>query len=60
MTGCFDSGIFMFFFSFWVHGVSSGFHALEIPLLPFIIVSQIWMVNQEYFKASLRKVFFCG
>ena len=58
MTGC--SRIFMFFFSFWVHGVSFGFHALEIPLLPFIIVSQIWMVNQEYFKASLRKVFFCS
>jgi hypothetical protein len=58
MTGCFDFsfflGIFMFFFSSWVQGVSYRFHALENPLLPFIIGSQIWMDNQGYFKASLR------
>jgi hypothetical protein len=62
MTGCSDFsfflGIFMFFFMFffssWVHGVSYRFHALEIPLLPFIIGSRIWMENQGYFKASLR------
>jgi hypothetical protein len=29
----------------WVHGVSYRFHALEIPLLPFIIGSRIWMDN---------------
>jgi hypothetical protein len=52
--------LFMFFFYFWVHGVSYRFHALEIPLLTFIIGSRLWMDNQEYFKASLRKVFFCG
>jgi hypothetical protein len=52
--------MFFFFFSSWVHGVSYRFHVLEIPLLTFIIGSQIWMDNQEYFKASLRKVFFCG
>ena len=46
---------FMFFFSSWVHGVSYGFHALEIPLLPFIIGSWIWMDNQECFKDSLRR-----
>jgi hypothetical protein len=45
----------MFFFSFWVHGVSYRFHALKIPLLSFIIGSQIWMENQGYFKASLRR-----
>jgi hypothetical protein len=67
MTDCsgfsFFLGIFMFFFMFfigsWVHGVSYRFHALEIPLLTFIIGSQIWMDNQEYFKAS-EEVFFCG
>jgi hypothetical protein len=53
-------GIFMFFFIIsWVHGVSYRFHVLEIPLLTFIIGSQIWMDNQEYFKAS-EEVFFCG
>ena len=63
MTGYFGFsfflGILMFFFMFflssWVHGVSYRFHALEIPLLPFIIGSWIWMDNQEYFKASLSK-----
>jgi hypothetical protein len=63
MTGCsgfsFFLGIFMFLFMFfsssWVHGVSYRFHALEIPLLPFIIGSQIWMDNHKYFKASLRR-----
>jgi hypothetical protein len=63
MTGCsgfsFFLGIFMLFFYFWVHGVSYRFHALEIPLLPFIIGSWIWMDNQEYFKAY-EEVFFCG
>jgi hypothetical protein len=63
MIGCsgfsFFLGIFMFFFSSWVHGVSYGFHALEISLLPFIIGSWIWMDNQEFFKAS-EEVFFCG
>jgi len=48
-------GIFMFFFSSWVHGVSYRFHSLEVPLLPFIIGSWIWMDNQEYFKDSLRR-----
>jgi hypothetical protein len=46
---------FMFFFSSWVHGVSYRFHAIEIPLLTFIIRSRNWMDNQEYFKASLQK-----
>ena len=59
MTGCsgfsFFLGIFIFFFISLVHGVSYRFHALEIPLLPFIIGSWIWMDNQEYFKASLWK-----
>jgi hypothetical protein len=67
MTDCsgfsFFLGIFMFFFMFfigsWVHGVSYRFHALEIPLLSFIIGSRIWMDNQEYFEAS-EEVFFCG
>jgi hypothetical protein len=49
---------FMFFFGSWVHGVSYRFHALEIPLIPTIIGSRIWMDNQEYFKAS-EEVFFC-
>jgi hypothetical protein len=40
--------LFMFFFYFWVHGVSYRFHALEIPLLTFIIGSRIWMDNQGY------------
>jgi hypothetical protein len=56
MTGCFGFsfflGIFMFFFIIsWIHGDSMF---LEIPLL-FIIGSRIWMDNQEYFKAFLRK-----
>ena len=46
---------FMFFFSSWVHEVSYRFHALKIPLLPFIIESWMWMDNQGYFKASLRR-----
>jgi hypothetical protein len=45
----------MFFFSSWVHGVSYRFHALKISLLPFIIESWMWMDNQGYFKASLRR-----
>jgi hypothetical protein len=49
----------MFFFSSWFHGVSYGFHALDIPLLPFIIGSRICMDNQEFCKAS-EEVFFCG
>jgi hypothetical protein len=52
-------GIFMFFlmffFRFWVHGVSYRFYALKIPLLSFIVGSRIWMDNQRYFKASLRR-----
>jgi hypothetical protein len=66
MTGCsgfsFFLGIFMFFlmffFSSWVHGVSYRFHALKIPLLPFIMGSRMWMENQGYFKASLRRRLF--
>jgi hypothetical protein len=63
VTGCsrflFFLGIFMFFFSFWVHGFFYRFHALEISLLPFIIGSRIWMDNQEFFRA-FEEVFFCG
>ena len=63
LTGCsgfsFFLGIFMFFrmffFSSWVHGVSYRFHNLEIPLLSFIIGSQMWMDNQGYFKATRRR-----
>jgi hypothetical protein len=52
---------FMFFFSSWVHGVSYRFHSLEVPLLPLIIGSRIWMDNQEYFKdARYEEVFLYG
>jgi hypothetical protein len=63
MTSCsgfsFFLGIFMFLlmflFSSWVHGVSYRFHALEIPLLSFIIGSRMWMDNEGYFKAALQR-----
>jgi hypothetical protein len=61
MTGCSGFslflGILMFFFMFFfislVHGVSYRFHALDIPILPSIIGSQIWMDNQELIQVDI-------